>query len=202
MSIKNQVFGEAIYEPGTTFVNTNFDGIFGLGFHAISSSGATTAMDNMKAQRLIKNRVFSFHLNGIRSGRRGGELIIGGVDKSLYEGPIHFFKLSKLGYWQFRMAAVRIVLSNKLTFRMCAHGCEAILDTGTSLIVGPKSEVHKMNTKLLGAKFNAKSNEYFVDCRHLSKLPSIFIVIGEISFELKPQHYILQVFTFIISKII
>ena len=39
----------------------------------------------------------------------------------------------------------------------CSGGCEAIIDTGTSLIAGPVADVDKLNTEL-GAK-KAIANE-------------------------------------------
>ncbi len=66
----------------------------------------------------------------------------------------------------------------------------AIIDTGTSLIIGPYSVVNAINQKL-GAR-KASWGEYVVDCERVNRLPQITVMFGGQPFPLSPQEYILK----------
>lgn len=192
LPIQRQIFGEAIVQPGDTFVRAPFDGIFGLGYSSISSGGATTALDNMVAQGLIKNRIFSFHLNKQSENLLGGEIIFGGSDPTLFIGPMTYIPLSQLGYWQIHMDKV-LVPTLRGIFNLCNGPCEAIFDTGTSLITGPEDTITQLNLKVLGAVKNPESGSFIIDCDTMDKLPTISFVLGSVEFQLAPDDYIIQV---------
>ena len=58
-----QRFGEAVQQPGMTFLLAHFDGIAGLAFPSLAVAGATPLFDNMVMQGLLPRPVFSFYLN-------------------------------------------------------------------------------------------------------------------------------------------
>lgn len=131
LRIKNQVFGEVIQQKGSTFKSAQFDGIFGMGFPAISVSDKKSPFDRLISEGLIKRRAFCFILHHqdrepMLNGRNiGGEIQIGGCD---YQ-PTVYIPLTKLGYWQFRMSGVFAKRADGRVLRLCQGGCEAILDT-------------------------------------------------------------------------
>lgn len=63
------------------FSNVQFDGIFGLGYDALSENNIKTPITRLKEEGLIKEKVFSFVLS---QGNEGGSyLSIGGIDDKL-----------------------------------------------------------------------------------------------------------------------
>ena len=58
----------------------------GLGFPEISVTGAVPPFQNMLAQGVVKEPVFSFWLNRDVEGQQGGELVLGGVDPAHFKG--------------------------------------------------------------------------------------------------------------------
>lgn len=64
LKVTNQIFGLAETEPGDFFYYTPFDGILGLAFPSISSSGATPVFDNMMSEGLVSQDLFSVYLSG------------------------------------------------------------------------------------------------------------------------------------------
>lgn len=63
INVRNQIFGLAETEPGDFFYYTPFDGILGLAFPSIASSGATPVFDNMMTENLVDRRLFSVYLS-------------------------------------------------------------------------------------------------------------------------------------------
>jgi len=97
--IRNQTFAEAITEPGTTFVDSTFDGVIGMALAPLSA-GITTPFDNIIQQGLVKRSVFSVYLRREGTSEFGGEVIWGGVDRSIYRGSINYVPISMPAYWQ------------------------------------------------------------------------------------------------------
>lgn len=59
---------------------------------------------------------------------------------------------------------------------LCKGGCEAIVDTGTSLIVGPVDEVRELQ-KAIGA-VPLIQGEYMIPCEKVSTLPDVTLKLG------------------------
>jgi len=187
LEVKNQVFGEATSLPGMTFLASKFDGILGMGYQVISVANVVPPFYNMVSQGIVKDPVFSFYLNRDASAEKGGEIMFGGSDPNYYVGNFSYVPVSQPGYWQFKMDSV--LLAGEPSF--CTEGCQAIADTGTSLLAGPSAEVKALQEKI-GAKPLAQG-EYTVDCSKVDSLPVITFVIGGNKFPLTGKDYILKI---------
>lgn len=187
LNVKRQTFGEAITQPGVTFVAAKFDGVLGLGFHDISAQAVVPPLYNMVLQGLISEPIFSFYLNRNDNDTMESEVIFGGFNQNHYKGVINYVPVHKQGYWELKMDFVRFGSTS-----FCTRGCEAIVDTGTSLIGGPRLEVMAIN-RLIGAKRTHSNGLYMVDCELVPTLPSITFALNGVNYILESTHYILKV---------
>ncbi|KAK6470492.1 pepsin A-like [Huso huso] len=124
---KSQVFGLSETEPGSFLYYVAFDGILGLAYPSISSSGATPVFDNIMNQGLVSQDLFSFYLS--RDSQAGSVVTFGGIDPSYYTGNINWIPVTSQTYWEITMD--NITVSGNVV--ACSSGCRAIVDTGTSL---------------------------------------------------------------------
>lgn len=185
VTVKSQVFAEATAEPGTAFVVAKFDGILGMGYDTISVDKIKPVWYTMMEQGVVPEKRFAFYLG--KADGNDGELTLGGVDTAKYTGDFFYTPVTRKGYWQFHVDAVQ----SAGAAAYCQSGCEAIADTGTSLLVGPKADISDLQKKV-GATV-LPNGEATVDCSKISTLPIITFVIGGKSFSLAGAEYVLNV---------
>ncbi|KAI5939702.1 Cathepsin E [Manis javanica] len=186
LTVLGQQFGESVMEPGKTFADAAFDGILGLGYPTLAVGGVTPVFDNMMAQNLVGVPMFSVYLSSNIETGRGSELIFGGYDSSHFSGSLNWVPVTKQGYWQ--IALDKIQVGDALMF--CSEGCQAIVDTGTSLLVGPWYKIKQLQ-KAIGAE--PVDGEYVVECVNLQIMPNITFTINGLPYTLQPTAYTLPI---------
>ncbi|KAM0789233.1 hypothetical protein ACM66B_000076 [Microbotryomycetes sp. NB124-2] len=140
------------------------DGVVGLGFSTIATSGAPTPFENLISSKAVQNPYFGFHLQRARdltsksSGQiGGGELCVGCMDNSKFSGSINWVKVSNPGYWEVPSDGVAIdgdVVSGT--------SFSAAIDTGTTLIYVPRSVARSLYAKIGGKERG--NGEWTVPC--------------------------------------
>nr|XP_035924021.1 napsin-A isoform X2 [Halichoerus grypus] len=129
--------------------------------------------------------VFTFaHFDGIL-GLGFPILAVGGVrppldtlvDQGLLDKPVFSFYLNSVN------------VDTGLT--LCAQGCAAILDTGTSLITGPTEEIQALHAAIGG--LSLLLGEYLIQCSKIPTLPPISFLLGGVWFNLTAQDYVIQI---------
>lgn len=186
LSVAGQQFAEAVKQPGITFAVARFDGVLGMAYPAISVDHVTPVFDTAMAAKLLPQNVFSFYISRDPTAAVGGELMLGGADPQYYSGDLHYVNVTRKAYWQIEMTGVEV--GNQLT--ICKAGCQAIVDTGTSLIVGPREEIRALQ-KAIGA-LPFLMGEYFIDCKRIPSLPVVSFNIGGKMFNLTGDDYIMK----------
>lgn len=160
------------------------DGILGLAFQTIASDNVVPVFDRMVSEGLVSQSLFSVYLSG--NSEQGSELVLGGIDSSHYTGQITWIPLSSATYWQIKMDSVTI---NGQTVA-CTGGCQAIIDTGTSLIVGPTNDIQNLNS-WVGASTN-QYGESTVNCNNIQSMPEVTFTIGGHAFTIPASAYVFQ----------
>ncbi|KAF0988069.1 hypothetical protein HZS_4578 [Henneguya salminicola] len=186
--INDQTFGEAKEISFMPFLTAKFDGIFGLGFPSISVDGVTPPFYNAVMRDLIKP-VFSFYLNRDSSETVGGEIIFGGTNPKYYEGIFYQTSVVSTTYWVVEVSTLSIGKTE-----ICKGLCRAAIDSGTSLIVGPKSQVDAIH-KIINAT-SAHFNMAVVDCSAVPNLPTFVAEFDMFKLFLSPMDYIVKISIF------
>ncbi|XP_043775730.1 pregnancy-associated glycoprotein 1-like [Cervus elaphus] len=176
----DQPFGLSVEQSG--FEGMPFDGVLGLNYPNLSFTGGIPIFDNLKNQGAISEPVFAFYLS---NKPEGSVVMFGGVDKSYYQGALNWVPLIQPGDWRVRMN--RISMEGQIV--ACYGGCEALVDTGESSIIGPRRLVNKI-LRFLGAK--PRGSEHYVSCSAVNTLPSIDFTINGINYPVPAQAYTIK----------
>lgn len=180
---------------GLPYLLGKFDGISGLGLRDISAGGVPTLLDRL-GPSLGDNQFFTVSLTDGLDGS-GGEINFGTLDSSKYTGNLTYAPLISTGYWEISMESVQLVKPGSVFWMSATDGMggqySAILDTGTSLLAGPKEDVSVL-AETLGAKPNILNpSVYTLPCTSLPTLPTLRLQLtGFPLVVLQPRDYVIQ----------
>jgi len=184
-----QTFAE-ITDPsglGGAFAIGKFDGILGLAFQTISVDDITPVFVNMVNQGLVAESLFAFFLSSEIDppvpAIAKGELIFGATDPKHYTGELSYVPLSSETYWEVQADSLTVGSFTSTSKR-------AVLDSGTSLLAGPKDEVAAI-AKALGAK-PLVNGEYTIDCNATKTAPDFVATLGGKTYNIKAKDYIIS----------
>uniref|UniRef100_A0A8D1URZ3 Peptidase A1 domain-containing protein n=1 Tax=Sus scrofa TaxID=9823 RepID=A0A8D1URZ3_PIG len=176
----HQTVGLSTQEPSDIFTYSEFDGILGLGYPELASEYTVPVFDNMMHRHLVAQDLFAVYMS---RNDEGSMLTLGAIDPSYYTGSLHWVPVTMQLYWQFTVDSVTI---NGVVVA-CNGGCQAILDTGTSMLAGPSSDI--LNIQMaIGATEN-QYGEFDINCGSLSSMPTVVFEISGRMYPLPPSAY-------------
>jgi len=179
--VKDQKFAEVDDAGGlgVGYVMGKFDGILGLGFEGLALGGATTVFKNAIDQDAVSRSMFAFYLGD----EMDGELTLGGYDDARYAGEITWVSLSEPKYWQ-------IDIGNVQVGSFSSGPTNGIVDSGTSLITGPSSDIMKI--ALAAGAMPNMLGQYTMDCERVSSIPDLAFSVDGKAFVVPGKDLVIQ----------
>jgi len=161
-------FGEVTKVEGKSFLLGKMAGIIGLAYDTISVDSLPTFMD----QTGLEDKSFSFYLH---TNPDKSYMVIPGMDTENY-GVIESHKVVEEKYWSLNLTG--LAQGDK---KITVDGTKAVIDSGTSLLVGPREVVDPL---IQGIAVDA-------DCSNISSLPDLTFTIDTQEYVLAPSDYVL-----------
>uniref|UniRef100_A0A0G4I2F3 Peptidase A1 domain-containing protein n=1 Tax=Chromera velia CCMP2878 TaxID=1169474 RepID=A0A0G4I2F3_9ALVE len=195
VTLKRVVFAEVfnISGLGALYNSVVMDGIVGLGFAAISEGGVKPVWQQMYDEGLIPEPKLSFWMSSKEEDN--SEVVFGGTNSKHHDGPIRFTPLISESYWLVKMTQMLIDDEDMLT-----RPQRAIVDSGTSIILGPLPIVTKIMERMRAV---CNHGLCAVPCSRKADLPDIHfrfpVLEGEVLLEdqrlqltLTPDDYLMD----------
>ena len=189
LCIDDQGFAEVTDESGDGFMDAPYDGMLGLGFKGISVDNLPTVIDNIVDQEKVDVMSVSFWLNKNPDDDNAGVMAIGGEGwehERFYHKPLLYLGVFEETAWHIPLYGI-VVGAN--TSMICTRECTAVVDTGSSLIGGPKDQVDVIHN-VIGA-----DKDGIIDCATIPDLPLIMFRFEDEGpdYPLTSEDYVLKV---------
>ena len=175
VQINKVTFGE-MTSISSGFNGMQFDGLLGLAWPSIASDNVTPVFQYLYEQGLVEDNSFSVLLTA-DSDEDGSVLVLGGVNEQYANGSFSYVTLSSQSYWQIPIDGVKVGSYSK-------SGFQGVVDTGTSLLVGP-TDICDAMTEEIGTVNS--------DCSNIDSLPTITFTLGGTEYQLTGADYVLKI---------
>jgi hypothetical protein len=163
-------FGEVTSVSGVSFIASQMSGILGLAYNSISVDHLDTFVDLSN----LTDKSFAFYL---KDTSEESYMTMPGMDSEGFD-VIESHKVVEEKYW-----ALKLTSAAQGTKKIDASKYKAVIDSGTSLLVGPSAIVNEL---IEGISVSS-------DCSNLDSLPDITFTIDTTDYTLKGSDYVLQV---------
>jgi hypothetical protein len=175
-------FAESL-TSSSLFGRAVFDGVFGLAYQEMSSSGERPPFLAMMDQRTVRHGMFGFFM-----GKGFGELSIGGYDSDKVKNgdDILWSNVVKKGYWEIKIEKVK---TGKTDF--LGTPVHALVDTGTTQIIMPVDLARHLHAQILPGARHIHDGIYSLPCNG-KNMPAIRVQVGGQMFKVPPSLYTLQ----------
>jgi len=171
-------FGQA-NQMAQFFESSPIDGILGLGFQSLATDNVVTVIQNLVSQGAISQPVFQFFLDS-QPRSTTARIVFGGWDSSYFTGQINWVPLTSENYYVIQVDGTYV---NGNSLNQCDLGCSAIVDSGTSELVGPAQYVQPL-IQAIGTVEQ--------DCSNWHELPDISFEINGNKYAVTPVEYVLN----------
>jgi cathepsin D len=146
-------------------------GILGLAYGTISVDKLPTFVDSLSGS----DKSFAFYLH---SNPEKSYMTIPGYDEEAYEGEFTYHKVIHETYWALELDSVKV---DRKTYDASKY--YAIVDSGTSLLVGPQTIVGQFIDQLTVKE----------DCSNIDTLPDLTFTLSGTDYTLTGDDYVIQV---------
>jgi cathepsin E len=163
-------------ETDQPFALVPFDGVLGLSLAQMAEANAFSFVENVVQSGGVKNSLFSVFIGA--DDNEHSEITFGEVKDEHKASDLFWAPVSQPGFWQFGVDD--IALGKKRLGLCVGRPCEAVLDTGSSMITGPSNLIAAINKQLGMAK----------DCSNLDDLSDISFVVQGQSLNLEATDYV------------
>lgn len=213
-AVRGTLFADTVSLAGYTVYNTTVagvdqlaqntiqapaSGIMGMGFQSLTTSGATPFWEVLAETNKLSVKAFTFQLQRTPLAQPtalnpGGVFTLGEIDSNQYSGDITYVSLpntrsGRAGYWAIPMDSIEVAGQTISTSDELAA-----IDTGTTLIGGPATEVNQIYSAISGARqvnlggssSGASMGYYAYPC---SSNPSISLTFGGREFNINSQDF-------------
>jgi hypothetical protein len=176
-------FVELTEESNNPFRDAKWDGVVGLG-QALSEEPEFNVFEMLanSSTPQMQKPIFAVFLG--RTMSDDSEISFGGVREDRMSGPMTWVDVSEEGYWQFAFADFAV--DGKPT-GICKDrvggGCQAVLDTGSSLMMGPRGDLDQI-LRLINFGTDTTTN-----CTAKTKFPKLGFMIDGKLFEMDADDY-------------
>lgn len=165
-------FGEVNSVSGVAFLASQMSGILGLAYNTISVDKLPTFVD----QSDLTDKSFSFVL---RENPEQSYMTMPGYDQQIVgDNQFTFHNVVEERYYSLKLDSIA-----QGSTKIASDGFKAVIDSGTSVIVGPKTLVEPL---IAGITVND-------DCSGVDQLPNLTWTIDGLDYVLTPNDYVLTV---------
>jgi len=171
---------------GESYGQGHFDGILGLGFQMLSKEPMIAPFQALIDAGLLAEPVFAFKLG--KDDGQDGELVLGANDPTHYSGELTWTPVIHDSWWTIKLDALTVNGQSASKTRI------AIVDSGTSLLVGPKSEVEALAVTLGAEKVSIGGTDLFAweTCDATKNLPDVVFKFNGRDWPIKPSEYVMR----------